>query len=505
MTSDEFDKLLNNFESENLEFRVKMASSGEEDKDRDIKTISAFCNTSGGKLIFGVKEDGSTRKVVGVEGTPQTIESNLTAKIHGQCEPKSLTPFPRFEFLKIAGHDIVIVHCERTELPCKAKGGIYVRRGSSSFKAEEQELINLYRQNADSFDSTIVHQASLEDFDLELARKTIENKDRVQIINGDIIKLLSRMRLLQIVNTEPKPTIAGLLLFGIKPQDFLPGSRIRAEAKVDPDSQEWNDIADISGNLFEQIQGFEAFVRRNIKVSARVVGFERIETQDIPTEALREAVVNAITHRDYGDTGAETQLRIRGKKVAIENPGRLISPLTVESILSENFIPKTRNPIIAEMLVRLGFMDKRGSGLKRMIYLCKEAGLEIPKIEELPSGFRVSFNGTERQISKRVSVVIPENILRNINLDKEHRKILKSIENIGSISSNEATRLLGRSKPYTLRKLNELISWKILEPTSKVRNDPNSRYTPHRNLSPEEKKLSPENDPGTSSLFGVNT
>jgi len=98
MNLDEFNSLLDDFENDDLEFRAALGMN--EDKDRDIKTIVAFYNTRGGKIIFGVQEDGHERKVVGLgEMLPQTLESNLVNKIRGRCNPEP-NPFPKIEFFK---------------------------------------------------------------------------------------------------------------------------------------------------------------------------------------------------------------------------------------------------------------------------------------------------------------------------------------------------------------------------------------------------------------------
>ncbi len=500
MKIEEFDNLLNDFENDDLDFRTSLGDSA--DKDRDLKTLSAFYNTRGGKIIFGVQEDGTTRKVVGLLQPAQVIESNFVSKIKGKMKPEP-DPFPSFEFIHIAGHDVVIVYCERgSNPPYEVNGECYVRKGSNNVKVTKEGLSELYRRNTTAYDHTVLPHATLDDLDVDLARTTLEKRERTQVINGDLHKLLCRIGILVNVKSEFKPTVAGMLLFGINPQDFLPHTRIRAEAKSDPDSSEWDDIAEFSGNIFQQLKDFESFVRRNVKVSAKIIGFERIETPDIPFEALREGIINAITHRDYSDRGAEIQLRIHGKKVVIESPGGLIAPLTVSSILAGDFIPKTRNPVVADMLVQLGYMDKRGTGLRRMIQLSEEAGLERPSFEELADGFRVIFDGSGNMpLEKRGSIVIPEKVLKN--LDDEHKKILKFLEKKGKISSTESQILIRRSKPHALKKLNDLVGWKILEPTSAAKNNPNIRYTLHKNLTDSSHELSTAEKGGQQKLLDL--
>lgn len=479
MTLDEFNGLLKDFENDDLEFRQDIGRAGADvDKDRDVKTTVAFYNTKGGRLVFGIREDGKERKVVGLE-KPQVIENNLVSKLEAKAD---LDVYPRFEFIEIGGMSCVIVHCPRgAQAPYHADGKIYVRRGANTVEATSSEIAGLYRdRNTSSYDRTICDDASISDLDKNAIKAYLQERGGSQILDGDFENLICRIGLAgKADDGTVKPTIAGLLLFGNSPQDFFPHAMVKAEAKFDEQQEGWDDIEEIKGTIFQQIKGVEQFLKRNISVSAKIVGFERVERRLLPIEALREAIVNALVHRDYGISGAEIFCRVKTDRVSIENPGGLIAPLTLVEVLSGDFIPKTRNAVIALVLGDKGLMDKRGSGFVRISRLMEQQKYGAFEAEELTQGFRVNFTALTGQSDENNKIFIPDEIIRKAKLEPEHKKILTLIENKGRISSQECMQLLGKSKPTVLDRINYLLEKELIERTSASPFDPEVGYTIH--------------------------
>jgi predicted HTH transcriptional regulator len=145
-------------------------------------------------------------------------------------------------------------------------------------------------------------------------------------------------------------------------------------------------------------------------------------------------------------------------------------------------------------------MDKRGSGLRRMVLLMEEAGLEKPVFEELPSGFRVKFIGGRKKI-KETNFIIPDSIIKKLNLDKEHKKILRMIEDKGSVSAVDVTKEIKRSKPYAIKKLNELLVWDLLKSNSVSKFNPNRKYEINKDLSTKQDNLSTKEKVSQLELF----
>jgi ATP-dependent DNA helicase RecG len=443
----------------------------------------------------GVADDGTTRKVIGLERA-QTVESNLISKIAGKM---NLDVTPRLEFINIGGHTCLVVHCPKGEAPpYQADGTTYIRKGSNNIPANEDEIASLYRdRSSQPYDRTPIKDATMADLDLGAASVYLAQKTPLEG-GSDLENLMRKVGLLKDVDGVSHPTIAGLLLFGKNPQQFLPNARIKAEVKFDDASTDWDDIADIGGTIFDQIRDFEQFLKRNMRSSAEVIGFERVERPQFPLEALREAIVNAVVHRDYSKIGSEVVVRWKDDQITFDNPGGLVAPLTIKDILSEQFLPKTRNVVTATVLTEAGLMDKRGSGFVRMQRRMSDFDLETPEFTELPDGFRVSFKN-KRTKPLAPGIIIPQRDLDKADLNTDHKRILRLLETKKTIRASEAASVLKISKGTVLVRLKYLLAAGIIERTSGEINDPNTGYRLHRRYlaAPISNKISTDSPPGT--------
>jgi ATP-dependent DNA helicase RecG len=494
------EEFLARFEGEDLEFRTKFQNT--EDKERDIRVITSFFNGRGGVLIFGITEDGTKRELVGLDLPPQVIETGLTNKLRGKCEPEMR---PKISIVEVDGKHVVIVECPRGKLPpYKAAGKVYIRRNSTSIEAKEDEIADLYKQRTPEFDKEVLIATTKEDLDLDLLRSVLERRENQQILDGDLDKLLLRNGLAVEENGKVHLTLAGLLLFGKQPQHFLPHTRVLFQIPNATNPNEWEVIGAFEGNIFQQIDQVIAFLTNNLRKSARIVGFERIEELEIPTQALREAVINAVVHRDYHDTRAETQVSIDPSSVRIVSPGGLVAPLTIKEIEQGKFNPTTRNPVIAATLLTAGLMDKRGTGIPRMTTLTRGAGLPNPQIQELTGGaaFEVVFT---RKQPTRLSIndnkiSLPPEVIKELS-DPE-RKILLHLERFKEIRPGVAEAAISLSRPKVNEILNSLVERKILKRVAQSKHDPQMRYELHeRFLLSTTKKKSGDNQ--TMDLFGT--
>lgn len=496
----EIKEFLKQFEGVDLEFRAKFKN--DEDRDRDIKVISSFFNGRGGTLLFGISEDGTTRTIVGTDMAPQTIENNLTNKIRGKCEPELL---PKIVIHSMGdGKHVIEVRCVRGKLPpYKADGIVYIRRNSSTFKATDEEIADLYKQRQPEFDKAVLEKTGIDDLNLERFKSVFEKRDSKQIFDDDLENLLIRNNLA--VNEDGfHLTLAGLLLFGKKPQQFLPQAKILVQVTDIDKPNEWKYIGQFEGNIFDQIESVEKFFNENLKKSAKVVGFERKEELEIPIQALREAIINAIVHRDYHDATSDIQMSLTPSELKIINPGGLVAPLTINEIEKGSFIPKTRNPVMAEVLLSRGLMDKRGTGIKRMIRLALDFGLDEPSIREISQGqaFEVSFARNEHGIDLKNAVFLPDTVLKS--LSESERKILVVIEREKEIRPAQAEKVIRLSRPKTNEILASMMKKEILKRIAKSKSDPQAKYVLHDKFglsTPKKEPVDKAQPPLSSSLF----
>ena len=203
---------------------------------------------------------------------------------------------------------------------------------------------------------------------------------------------------------DGRPTYAGLLLFGRQPQQWLPSAQILIARYAD---RQMNDIflrQQIGGPLPQQIRQAEAFLVDNMRRGVRMSGLQRQEQLEYPREAVCEAIVNAVAHRDYAIRGSEIQIFIFSDRIEFLSPGRLPGHVTIDNILEERF---SRNERLVQMLSDLGFIERLGYGIDRILTLATQYKLPRPKLEETANGFRLTLYGAGDALSQQTVAAPP--------------------------------------------------------------------------------------------------
>jgi ATP-dependent DNA helicase RecG len=186
------------------------------------------------------------------------------------------------------------------------------------------------------------------------------------------------------------PTYAALLLFGKHPQRWLPNATILAARFSGRTITDHFIKQEIRGSLPEQLQQAEAFIRDNLSTQVRLVGLVHQETFQYPLEALRELLVNAVAHRDYNLQGDNIHVYMFADRIEIHSPGGLPGPMTLDNLLEARF---SRNPVIMQALADLGYVERLGYGLNRVVEVMRRNGLRPPRFEESAGMFRVTLQG----------------------------------------------------------------------------------------------------------------
>ena len=180
------------------------------------------------------------------------------------------------------------------------------------------------------------------------------------------------------------PTVAGVLLFGRRPQQFLPSAEVICVRYATQSMSDEFVRQDITGTLAEQMRKAEAFVIGNMRRGMRIAGMAREENTEYPLPVVREAIVNAIAHRDYSIRGEGIRLLMFSDRLEIYSPGRLPGHVTLENLKDERY---SRNEAIVAVLSDLGYIERLGYGIDRMIAAMQEAGLPAPRFEETVGRF----------------------------------------------------------------------------------------------------------------------
>ncbi len=340
--------------------------------DQLAASLVAFANTSGGELIFGVGDDGAILGLVDVDEVGKLVD-NVS---RNNCLPP-ITVVP--ELLEPGGKKLLVVHVPQgSERPyCTSRGVHYVRTFSGRRQASREELLRIF-QAAQSlyFEEQVQERADLTSFDfhffdLFLLQAYGKKAEDFQV---DKERLLTNLRLAR----DGHPTVAGLLLCGRDPQFFLPYCQINAARFPGREiSDAPVDRKDITGKVTDQIDGALRFLNLHLQTLHVIKGVEPERKPELPEEALREAIVNALAHRDYTIRGP-VRLLVFSDRVEVRSPGKPPNTVDVETMRMGTHVP--RNPIILSHLAKLGYVTSLGSGVPRMIRLVLEKVGKEPDI-----------------------------------------------------------------------------------------------------------------------------
>lgn len=351
---------------------------------RLAETLVAFANAGGGTLLLGV--DPRSGRPLGLSDADGALDRALEAAL--TTDPPLIIPMPRAA--EIDGQPVLVVSVP-PGLPhvYSFRGKYLVRDGKRNHPLDPRQLRRLMMERgAVSFEALVPDGARLEDVDWEKAERYLDELGRLPSVSREEA-LLKRGCLAQ-SNGELRPTYAGLLLFGVDPQRWVRSGEIlvvRYPGKAMSDSFVREEI---QGTLPEQIRRAEAFVLGNMRRGVRLLGLERVEETEYPMETIREAIVNAVAHRDYQIRGDEIRVLMYSDRIEFYSPGRLPGHITVENLVDERF---SRNETIVQILSDMGFIERLGYGIDRMIRLMARAGLPAPRFEETSAGFQVTLEG----------------------------------------------------------------------------------------------------------------
>ncbi|MDD3042326.1 MAG: helix-turn-helix domain-containing protein [Methanosarcinaceae archaeon] len=430
-------ELIKSGESETLEFKEKF-------DDRTVESAVAFANTKGGLILIGVSDKGV---VTGVDIGKETLAKwgNL---ISGKTEPGLI---PEIEVFEREGKQVAAVRIMEYPIkPVSIRGRCFRRVNNSNRGMNAQEIAEMHLQSTGmSWDRFPAAGETLEALDLEKVRSYIRKardfgrKGFREEEERNPVQVLEKMKLV----VEGKPTWAAGLLFCKDGRRFLSQAvihcgRFKNRTLVIDDRL-------IEGSLFEQIEEAMDFVRKNTNVKFVMTGKpEREEVWDYPLEAVREAVINAVCHRDY-TVMSHIEIRIYDDELIVWSPGGLPLGLTMEDLFKPH-ASKLRNKGIAEVLFDAKIVEQWGSGIEKMQNYCKEAGIQGPVFEEY-QGFRVIFRKES----------FNEEYLRGLGLNDRQIKAVLYVKEKGKISNKEYQEICDTSNRTASRDLANLVDTNI--------------------------------------------
>ena len=361
MNTIELLELINKGEGYHLEFKLE-----EENNEDFAKTIVCFANTDGGKILIGVDDTGN---IIGVSDIDKVMLRMDDIALN-RCEP----PVIIFqESINFDGKNVVIVNVEKgKQRPYRTKSGhYYIRSSNRCRQATKEELLRLFQSTKSLFyDEIPINNSKLTDLDISSFKFFLRKYLNIETNNEEnIINYLCNFHLLE--KESLTPTFTGILFFANNPQNFVSESRIVCANIEGIDiSQTDLETKNLTGKISDLINNIEDFFKLVLSNKHKIKDFQPESEFEIPMTALREAIVNAIAHRDY-TINAPIRVLIFTNRVEIHSPGRLPNTVTVESIkVGGSHV--LRNPTIYNMLLKMKMVTDLGSGVRRIIKLVKE-------------------------------------------------------------------------------------------------------------------------------------
>lgn len=371
LTEAQLTELLSDMELDRVERTISVS-----DTDKFCQAICAFANDlpnhrQPGYLLIGVRDDGS---LSGLSVTDQLLLNLAAIRSDGNVNFPPVMVVSKFG---LQGGDVAVVEVLPSDMPpVRYKGRVYIRVGPRKAIANEQEerILSERRTAAvRSFDARPCVEAKLEDLALgqfDAYRREAVDAETIAANQRDIEQQLASLRMYDL--ERACPTFAGILLFGKNPRFFLPGAYIQYLKLPGMDLTDIpEDQAEISGDLNSMLRELELRVKSFVQTSMhKINALEERLLPDYPEWALRELLMNAVMHRNY-ESNTPVRFYVFSDHIEILNPGGLYGEATASNFPTRN---SYRNPVIAEAMKSLGFVNRFGYGVQRAQDLLKEYG-----------------------------------------------------------------------------------------------------------------------------------
>lgn len=413
-----------NFENEITEFK-------REYNDNIKKEVVAFANTRGGIIFIGIDDKGETYPIEDVDGTLQKLTNTIRDSI---CP--DVTFFIKYDIEENKVIKVTVNEGSNKPYFLKGKGltpaGVYVRQGTSSVQASYENIRQMIKITDDiSFEKerSLNQKLTFKDAELEFENKNLELEENNKISLG-------------IKNKDNLYTNLGLLISNECP------FTVKVAVFEGTEKMKFQNRREIHGSIFKQLYETYEFLDMNNKLPAKIVGIDRVERNDYPKEAIREALVNALVHRDYS-LGGSIIINIYDDRMEFVSIGGLVKGLEEKDLLSG--LSLARNEKLANIFFRLHHIEGYGTGLRKIMKLYDNYSIK-PKIKVFPNVFVITLPNLNYSYT-----------LTNEIIDEKHKKILeyikikkyvtsKDIQNMFGIKSSRAYKIIKDMKNINLIK-----------------------------------------------------
>ena len=421
-----------------------------------VETAVAFANTNGGTILIGVSDQPEVR---GITIGKETLRE-ISNRISQATEPRVVL---EIESVDMEGKSVLLIRIAECRIkPISVKGVCYRRVGNSNRVMSPQEIAQMHLNTVgQSWDQLLVTSAGIDD----IADKKVEwyltrRETTRNVAKPQDMSLTALLRNIDGLSDEEIPTHAGILFFGKYPQRFFQNAQLRVvRFKGTSVTHPVIDRLDCSGALWEMVNAAEEFIRKNIRLlSLRTSkSFQRDDKFEYPLNALREAIINALIHRNY-QKHSDVRVFIFDNRVEIINPGTFPEGVSPDAPVHEPV-----NPILSQFMYDVGFIERYGSGIRMMKRLSEEWGNKEPSYELHPLETKIIFDSP---IQESTFIEI-DDISEQLN--ERQKKALFHVQKSGQIATKEYVEINHVSRRVAYEELRDMTDKGLLSMIGKGR------------------------------------
>ena len=406
------------------------------------KTVIAFANTAGGTIYIGIDDNG---QVAGVADGDDTM-LRISASVRNSIKP-DITLFVDYRLEKIDEKAVVIIDVQKgasSPSYLSSKGirpeGVFVRQGASTVPASDNAIFNMIKQtDGDHYEElrSLNQELTFNEADKEFKRRKIAFSGQQKISLG-------------IKSRDDVYTNLGLLL-----SDQCKHT-IKMAAYQGLEKEVFRDRREFEGSLLKQLNDAYEFIDKNNRVRAEYIGLQRIDKHDYPAEAIREALLNSLVHREYSFSSS-TLISIFENRIEFISVGGLVKGITYDDIMLG--ISITRNEKLANVFYRLGLIESYGTGIPKIIRSYDDC-VDQPLIETTDNAFKIVL--PNKNSRKETNLVVNE-VMDN----EQFSGVLHLLNMKPSITRKEVDEYLGVSQSTSTRILNSMLDRGLIKSVGK--------------------------------------
>jgi ATP-dependent DNA helicase RecG len=449
--------------------------------------LAGISNTRGGYIVMGV--DDATLAPVGVTNVKYAKDNLIQAA--RLCQPTVVFSPPEPQVVEIDGRPLVVAYVPPANNTLyQASGVIWSRKGSQTVPMTPDEIAAVsYSRGLLSWERQPARvPATLADLNPQLVSQFLAARSSTALRHTSMDQAL--LGLEAATHTSDRgtvPTHAGLLMFGHEPQFLVPQAEVDCVEWRAPNEPMlaggrggWVDRRRLTGTLPDLIEAAVHWLAGHMDTSARIVGLQRVETPLYPLEALREAVVNAVIHRDYSLEGQSVRIFVYHDHIEVRSPGFLMPGVTLDLLYQGVQVSRPRNPLLMGLLRDWPggrYCERLGTGIRLMIGAMQEVGLPSPVLREIANEFVVAFYQSAESLPSEEPVAVRSHTTgrppappqlpgaadpRFQRLNARQIRALEFVQEQGRISNAQYRELTGIQTRTTTRELAELVELGLL-------------------------------------------